>query len=442
MRTIYKQDAFPKIPRRKRAAAYARVSSGKDAMKHSLSAQISYYNNLIGKRIDWIFAGVYADEPVTGTKDNRPEFNRLLADCRAGKIDMVITKSVTRFARNTVTTLESVRELKLLGVDVYFENEKIHSMSGDGELMLSILASYAQEESRTASENVKWRIRKMFQEGRPYTRRMLGYRLLDSTYYVVPGEAETVRKIFMDYLGGMGATAIAKKLQNAGVSAPVGAVWRQNTIAKIIRNDAYTGSMTLQKTFISDHITKKKCINRGELPIYRVENSHEAIIDKTVFEAVQAEIERRAAKYNPKPASESFPFTGLIKCGQCNARFIRKRTAVKTKYEKAVWICHTFDTLGKAACGSQRIPESILLAKTAEALGLEVFDESIFRIQIKEIRVPASYRLCFVFKDGRTIETEWKHQSRRESWTPEMKQIARERQLRINEERRKINGQR
>jgi DNA invertase Pin-like site-specific DNA recombinase len=159
MKTIHKQDALPQIPRRKRVAAYARVSSGKDAMKHSLSAQVSYYSGLIQKRIDWEFAGVYADDATTGTKDARAEFQRLLDDCRAGKIDMVITKSVTRFARNTVTTLEIVRELKLLGVDVYFEKENIHSMSGDGELMLTILASYAQEESRSVSENVKWRIR-------------------------------------------------------------------------------------------------------------------------------------------------------------------------------------------------------------------------------------------------------------------------------------------
>ena len=145
---------------RKRVAAYVRVSSGKDAQLHSLSAQISYYNNYIGSRGDWVLAGIYADEAMTGTKDNRPEFQKMLTDCRAGKIDMVIAKSITRLARNTVTLLETARELKALGIDIYFEKENIRSLSTDGELMLTLLASFAQEESRSVSENVKWRIRK------------------------------------------------------------------------------------------------------------------------------------------------------------------------------------------------------------------------------------------------------------------------------------------
>ena len=341
----------------------------------------------------------------------------------------------------TVTTLEAVRELKLLGVDIYFENEKIHSMSGNGELMLSILASYAQEESRTASENVKWRIRKMFREGRPIKSQMLGYRLLDGKYYIVPGEAAIVRQIFTDYLSGMGKNTIAKKLHNAGIPTLHNAKWRESTIATILRNDTYTGSMTLQKTFRSDHISKKKCVNRGELPKYHVENSHEAIIEKTVFDAVQAEIERRVANRKSKATSTSFPFTGKIKCELCGARFIRKHTAAGTKYEKVVWICNTFDTLGKNVCGSQRIPEDILMAKLAEASGLEAFDEAVFRSQIAEIRVPAPNRLRFIFKDGRNIEIEWTHRSRRESWTPEMKQAARERQIRLIEERRRSDDQ-
>jgi len=154
MRVITKLEPIPPpIPRRKRTAAYARVSSGKDAMLHSLSAQISYCSDYIQRRGEWEHVGVYADEALTGTKDERPEFQRLINDCRDGKIDMVITKSIARFARNTVTMLEVVRELKLLGIDVYFEKENIHSLSGDGEVMLTIPASYAQEESRSISEN-------------------------------------------------------------------------------------------------------------------------------------------------------------------------------------------------------------------------------------------------------------------------------------------------
>ena len=157
--------ALPLPPRLLNVAAYARVSMDKDSMLQSLSAQVSYYSDRIQKNLGWRYAGVYADKALTGTKAERPEFQRLLADCRAGKIDMVITKSISRFARNTVTLLETVRELKALGVDVYFEEQNIHSMSGDGELMLTILASYAQEESRSVSENCKWRIRKNYERG-------------------------------------------------------------------------------------------------------------------------------------------------------------------------------------------------------------------------------------------------------------------------------------
>ncbi len=205
MRKIIKLEGGGAQPvQRKRVAAYARVSSGKDAMLHSLSTQISYYNDYIGSRGDWQLVGIYADEALTGTKAERPEFQRMLIDCRAGKIDMVITKSLTRFARNTVTLLETARELRTLNVDIYFEKENIHTLGSDGELMLTLLASFAQEESRSASENQKWRIRKMFEEGRPNTGRMLGYRLKDGVLCVVPEEAVVVKMIFADFLSGMG----------------------------------------------------------------------------------------------------------------------------------------------------------------------------------------------------------------------------------------------
>ena len=245
---------------RKRVAAYARVSSGKDAMLHSLSAQISYYNRYIGGRGDWEFAGIYADEAISGTKDTRPEFQRLLTDCRSGKIDMVITKSITRFARNTVTLLQTVRELKLLGIDVYFEKENISSLSTDGEFMLTILASYAQEESRSASENQKWRIRKMFEQGRPNNGNMLGYRLIDGKLHIVPEEAEVVKTIFDDYLSGMGVISIIKKLTGAGISTKNGSVWHESTLQKILRNEKYSGDMLLQKTFSLDHLNRKRQI--------------------------------------------------------------------------------------------------------------------------------------------------------------------------------------
>ena len=190
----------PKLERKKRVAAYARVSSGKDAMLHSLSAQVSHYSDLIQRNSDWLYAGVYADEAKTGTKDSRADFQRLIADCHAGKIDMVITKSISRFARNTVTLLQTVRDFKAWEVDIFFEEQNIHTMSADGELMLTILASYAQEESRSASENQKWRIKRNFEEGMPWNGAMLGYRLKDGRYEIVPKEAALVRRIITSTL--------------------------------------------------------------------------------------------------------------------------------------------------------------------------------------------------------------------------------------------------
>ncbi|MEG0168109.1 MAG: recombinase family protein, partial [Ruthenibacterium sp.] len=180
---------IPSIPKKIRVAAYTRVSSGKDTMLHSLSAQISYYSDAIQQHNDWTYAGVFSDEAMTGTNDSRDAFQRLLADCRAGKIDMILTKSISRFARNTITLLETVRELKEYHVDVYFERENIHSISGDGELLLTILASFAQEESLSVSENCKWRIRKNFKEGRANTLRLYGYDFVHYRLVVNPAEA-------------------------------------------------------------------------------------------------------------------------------------------------------------------------------------------------------------------------------------------------------------
>jgi len=437
--TVTKIDALPAITRRKRVAAYARVSDTSDAMRHSLSAQISYYSGLIQRRIEWEFAGVYADDPVSGTKDNRVEFQRLLADCRAGKVDMIITKSVTRFARNTLTTLSAVRELKNLGIDVFFEKENIHSLSGDGEFMLSILASYAQEESRSASENCKWRVRKMFQSGRPNTGHMLGYRLNKGKLCIVPDEADIVRQIYADYLNGMGLQAICKKLNAAGIATRHGGSWTENGVRTVLHNEKYTGDMVLQKTFVQDHISKRTRVNHGELPKYYVKNSHEAIVSHDMYDQVQREFAARATKYSPaKNARVAYPFTDLIICGKCGQHYRRKHANAGTKYEKIVWICHTFNSLGKTACNSQQIPEDILKAKAAEVLGLPDFDEHIFMEKIAKIFVPSHNRLTFIFHSGERIETDWYNASRRNSWTDEMKQAARERQNKNYRGKKKI----
>ena len=407
---ITRIQAPPKLPERKRVAAYSRVSDGKDAMLHSLSAQVSYYSAMIQRNPAWAYAGTYADEALTGTKDSRPEFQRLLADCRAGKIDLVLTKSVSRFARNTVDTLATVRELRHLGVDVFFEEQGIHTLSSDGELLLTLLASYAQEESYSTSENCKWRIRNDFKEGKSTPCKVYGY---TRDYEIIPEEAAVVKGIFADYLGGMGVLAIRKKLLAGCMNFSV------NTLRLMLRNEKYAGNLLLQKTFTQDHLSKRRVKNEGQLPQYLVENNHEAIIDPAMFEAVQTEFARRTAAQHraAPPPAEGYTFTGLIRCGICGAAYRHKIAGSAPKYKKSTWICGTYNTLGKAHCASQMIPEDILTAKTQEAGGFA---------GLKEIQVPGPNLLLFIYEDGRRVELAWAHTPRSQSWTPEMRVAARQ----------------
>ena len=412
----------PTQPKAERVAAYARVSSGKDAMLHSLSAQVSYYSDLIQNHPGWLYCGVFADEALTGTKENRTEFQRLLAECRAGSIDLIITKSISRFARNTVVLLQTVRELKSLGVDVYFEEQNIHSVSADGELMLTILASYAQEESLSASENQKWRIKKNFEEGMPWSGQVLGYKYVNGVYIVKPEEAEIVRNIFTDYLSGMGIEAIMKKLNAQGKSSRNGHAWCRSSVRKVLGNYSYTGNLLLQTTFRENHITKKTLPNRGELPMYHAENTHEAIISMEDYQAVQEEMARRSAKHNKTICGPTkYPFTALIVCGNCGKNYRRKVTRTGP-----VWICSTFNVYGKAACPSKQIPEGTLEKAAAEVLGLDAFDAKALHDKITAIQAVGNNTLVFCFKDGTQIVKRWADRSRTESWTPEMKAAARE----------------
>jgi DNA invertase Pin-like site-specific DNA recombinase len=429
-RKITKLDMPTPMPTLKRVAAYARVSCGDDDMLHSLAAQVSAYSELIQRHPDWEYAGVYADAAETGTKDDRPEFQRLLADCHAGLIDMVITKAISRFARNTVTLLETVRDLKERGIDVYFEEQNIHTESADGELMLTILASYAQEESRSVSENCKWRIRKDFKEGKPSNNiRIFGYDYKNGKLTVIPEEAQVVRMIYADYLSGMGRNAIMKKLVRLGIPTKTGGRWAETTVASILRNEKYIGDMMLQKGFVSDHITKKQRKNQGELPMYYVEGTHEAIIDKETFEAVQAETARRAALSHHPRINEFGEFSGVIQCGRCGANFCKKVNACGTKYAKVTWACRTYTYRGKHECSAKRIPEDILKEKCAEALGLAEFSLDKFKTKVAAITVPDDGVLIFRFKDGSERTLTWENRSRRECWTDDMKQTARERAL-------------
>ena len=411
------------LKKKKRVAAYARVSSGKDTMLHSLKAQIDYYHDYINRNPEWTFAGIYADEAKTGTKNSREQFQLLLEDCRAGKIDMVVTKAISRFARNTVTLLETVRELQRLGIDIYFEEQNIYTLSADGELMLTLLASFAQEESLSASENQKWRIRKGFEQGKASTCTMLGYRLVDGEITVVPAEAEIVRRIFELYHSGYGAQKIANILNEEGYRTVKGVEWRASKVRSILQNEKYSGDLLLQKVFVRDHVSKARVHNRGQLPQYYVEDDHEAIVDKAVFGMVQAQIAQRKAEYTHPQGHES-AFSRKIRCSICGKNYRRKVTAYNV-----VWCCSTYNTKGKKYCASKVIPETTLQAAVAEVLGLHFFDEDVFKSQVDHIEACPDNLLRFVFVSGAAQEYRWKDRSRHDSWTTEMREAARQKTL-------------
>lgn len=409
-RTVEQIQFAPRMPKPLRVAAYARVSSGKDAMLHSLAAQVDHYSTYIRHHPGWEYVGVYADEAKTGTKDSRENFQRMLTDCRSGRIDRIIVKSISRFARNTVTLLETVRELKELGISVYFEEQSIDTATADGELMLSILASYAQEESLSASENQKWRVKRNFEEGIPWRFFMLGYRRENGKLTVVPEEAEIVRSIFDDYLAGKGVTAIAKRLNESGYATQSGCVFHKSAVERILRNYAYTGNLLLQTKFRENHLTKVTRKNQGELPRYHATDTHEAIIPLETFNAVQAEIRRRKEKYAPTNPQQISPFTGLITCAICGKHYRRKTTATGP-----IWICSTYNSYGKSYCPSKAIPEEQLIQATAQ-----VGDVG----EITAVTAHNGNHLEFVLMDGNTVTQRWQDRSRAESWTVEMRRAA------------------
>lgn len=420
--TITKNEPIPAIAKRERVAAYARVSCGKDAMLHSLSAQVNYYSQYIQQNPAWEYAGVYVDEALTGTKDSRPEFQRMLADCKAGKIDRILTKSLSRFARNTVTVLESVRMLKSLGIDVYFEEGNIHSLGADSELILTLLASFAQEESLSVSENQKWRIRKGFEQGEVMCWRfMLGYRIEHGKVEINPDGAEIVRDIFHRAIAGETYGSICRRLNAQGKTGALGKPFRSAHIRDTLTNEKYTGNALLQKTFVRDHLSKRQVANKEELPQYYATETHPAIIDEATFEAAQEIVRQHAERRRDCARPQRSEFTTKIRCPICGQAYKRV-----TSNGTVGWNCSTYQDKGKRYCHGKKIPEAVLKALVADILELPCYEAPEMEAQIDHIEVPADNHLTFFLKNGHIEERIWKDRSRRESWTPEMKEKARQ----------------
>ncbi|MDD6880026.1 MAG: recombinase family protein [Firmicutes bacterium] len=333
---------LPGVVKKKRVCAYARVSTSQDEQTNSYEAQVNYYTEHIKSNPEWEFAGIYSDEGITGTSiSKRAGFQRMISDALAGKIDLILTKSVSRFARNTVDSLTTVRKLRDKGIEVYFEKENIYTLDSKGELLLTILSSISQQESVNISQNVAWGKRKSFADGKvsfAYSS-FLGYDMgPDGKLYIVEEQAEIVRRIYNEYLLGYPVDYIRKRLTADGVPTPMGKKeWQSCVVRNILTNEKYIGDSILQKTFSVDVLTKKKKKNEGELPQYYIENNHPPIISREMFEMVREEMERR--KENGQMVYVSH-FSGRIQCGQCGHYYGRKVWHSNSPYRCFHWHCN------------------------------------------------------------------------------------------------------
>ena len=403
-------------PKRRRTAAYARVSSNHDDQLTSYAAQVSYYTSVIRTRDDLDFVRIYADEGVTGTSTvHRNGFKQMISDALAGEIDLIITKSVSRFARNTVDSLSTIRLLKAHGVECYFEKENIRTFDSKGELLLTIMASIAQEESRSVSENCTWGQRKRFADGKvtvPFSR-FLGYeRGADGNLVINEKEAALVRRIYEMFLQGKTPYAIAKQLTEEGIKTPCGKEkWSKLVIRNILTNEKYKGDALLQKGFTVDFLTKKKKLNHGEIPQYYVEGNHEPIISAEIFDMVQEEFYRRKPPNQRHDTVELF--SGKIICGNCGELFHPKIRYSTNNFRKVIRRCQSAEN---GDCSSPHlVDEEIKLIfikavnKTlpnAQKEPIFEFDEELWRELIEKITVFDKSRICVKFVNGEEVWVE------------------------------------
>lgn len=377
--------------RPKRVAAYCRVSTDREEQEHSFETQKAMYTEMIMMKPTWQMAGIYADEGITGTvAKKRPGFMKMIEDCRNGKIDMIVTKSVSRFSRNNLDCLMYVRELKQLGIPIIFEKEGINTIQVSSELLLTLFGALSQAESESISMNVKLGIRQSLKNGnvRFSYKTFLGYRKgVDGQPEIVPEQADIVRRIYNDFLAGATYLEIAKRLTEEHVPTMGGGNrWFSERIKSILKNEKYKGDALLQKTYITDPISKRVKKNNGELPMYYVENSHPAIIERRIFDRVQEEIARRAGKKKVKQTgtktelgrySGKYALTELLYCGECGTPY-RRCTWSRDGKKKIVWRCVSRLDYGKKYCkNSPSVEESRLHNAIAAAITKKANSEEI-----------------------------------------------------------------
>ena len=347
-------------PRRKetlRVAAYCRVSTDKDAQLESLENQRRAIQCQLSAHRDWELVGIYADEGRSGTSvKGRPQFQRMLADCRAGRIDYILIKSISRFARNTLDCVSLVRELQKIGVQIYFEKEHIDTADITSEMLLVIMASFAQEESRSISENVKWGIRKRFESGREMRVPVYGYRHEErALYIIVPEEAEIVREVFTRYVHGQTPKAIVAALSARKVPPPAGDCWKLLQISRMLHNEKYVGDVVLQKHYVENHLTHREVRNRGELPLFYIQDAHPALIDRHLF----AQAQRIRAMRQVKTQNSSYPYGQMLACPRCGKTLVHGSLYSVpfggSRVRRGGWGCY-----GPGGCGEYLLIQQLL----------------------------------------------------------------------------------
>ena len=402
-----------------RVAAYCRVSTDSDEQESSYQTQIDHYTDYISNHPGWQLAGIFADDGISDTDTKkRVQFNRMIAECEAGNIDMVLTKSISRFARNTLDCLKYIRQLKEKNIAVYFEKESINTLDSKGEVLLTIMASLAQNESQSLSQNVKMGLQYRYQQGKVQINHnwFLGYTKDENGNLIIdPEQAEVVRRIYREFLEGGSPDTIARGLERDGIHTGSGRTkWYPSTVKRILSNEKYIGDALLQKTYTVDFLTKKRVINDGGIaPQYYVRNSHEAIISRELYARVQKEIEKRNSPVNgqPRQYKRKYCFSQIVYCSECGHTFRRVRWN-NNGCRSDVWRCQ--GRIQKKLCKARTVNELLLKAVAAEAIrryGDEVntdgteqtFDEKLVRQLVEKITVYDD-RFVVEFKSGEKVE--------------------------------------
>jgi DNA invertase Pin-like site-specific DNA recombinase/ribosomal protein S25 len=340
----------------RRVAAYCRVSTEADDQLNSLENQKRYFEEYIGRNLEWQFCGLYVDEGISGTSvEKRAGFKQMIKDAEARKFDLLLTKEISRFARNTLDSIFYTRKLKELGVGVIFMNDNINTLDADSELRLTIMSSIAQEESRKTSDRVRWGQKRRMEQGFVFGASIFGYHLKNGKLTINEDEAKIVRLIYDLYLSGMGMHLLYKELENRGIPAPMGGMrWSIPSVRSILRNEKYSGTLKQKKTITPDYLSHKSKINYGEEAYITVENNHAPIISKEIFDRVQTEIaRRRTATLERSRYSSRYPFSGKIECAHCKSKFERRHNSQKPSHSQIIWRCSEAVKYGKEKNNAQ-----------------------------------------------------------------------------------------